>query len=459
MYEKLVIQDLLNIGEEKGLITIRDDTIEYPLINRRYAKTKEELVRAALYVSLIIGNNVDPTHIILERDQIDLAVKNDKGSVKNVYECKPECSSDREFYEAAIQVRTYAVRSNAQKAYIAFNSNGKLVVKEVVIKPKVQIPQASSPQKSSPIVVSTINLKGGVGKTSLTCALAEFLCLNHKKKVLVIDLDPQTNATVVLMGEDKWKEERDDRGLTLAHFFEDRVKRPRDAPSINPKDILVENVSNIGNGIVGLDLLPSSPHFIEFLEEIPSIPARRFGAGSYVTVLKDCLDPIITEKAYDYILIDCPPSLAALTQNGLYISHYYLIPCVPDWLSTYGIPLILRHAWEFSKLHNKTLNCLGIVFCRYRSQVSLHRRTVERYKRLQGQKVSGEPDSPTYPRVFQTIIPETVKAEAAVEPGRRLNTLKQKYGYGNPPLYESYENFTIEFIEVVEEYEKSKQIK
>lgn len=63
-------------------------------------------------------------------------------------------------------------------------------------------------------VVSTINLKGGVGKTSMTIALAEFLSVEHKKKVLLIDLDPQTNATVALMDESTWLT-TDQKGETL----------------------------------------------------------------------------------------------------------------------------------------------------------------------------------------------------------------------------------------------------
>ncbi|HEX8032679.1 MAG TPA: ParA family protein, partial [Ktedonobacterales bacterium] len=65
-----------------------------------------------------------------------------------------------------------------------------------------------------PTVTSIINLKGGVGKTTMTLALAHFLTIEHRKRVLVIDLDPQTNATVCLMPENEWKE-RDESGRTL----------------------------------------------------------------------------------------------------------------------------------------------------------------------------------------------------------------------------------------------------
>jgi len=72
-------------------------------------------------------------------------------------------------------------------------------------------------------VISTINLKGGVGKSTTTVAVAEMMSAEFGKKVLVIDLDPQTNATVMLIGEKKWRK-LNDEGNTLAQLFKDALE-------------------------------------------------------------------------------------------------------------------------------------------------------------------------------------------------------------------------------------------
>ena len=102
-----------------------------------------------------------------------------------------------------------------------------------------------------PVVTSIINLKGGVGKTTLTLALAHYLAGAHNKRVLVIDLDPQTNATIAMVNERRWRE-RDQAGQTLYQLFRDRLEGTR---QFSAREAIIPRVSNVGGGLPGLDLL------------------------------------------------------------------------------------------------------------------------------------------------------------------------------------------------------------
>jgi chromosome partitioning protein len=118
-------------------------------------------------------------------------------------------------------------------------------------------------------VLSFINLKGGVGKTTTAVAVAEMLAQDERKHVLLIDLDPQTNATVTLISEEQWAE-MDKEGRTIAQLFEDRLN-PNNAPKFDIEKAIARRVSTINDGIARLDLLPSSIRLIDLQDRIPSI--------------------------------------------------------------------------------------------------------------------------------------------------------------------------------------------
>ena len=159
-------------------------------------------------------------------------------------------------------------------------------------------------QKSprAPVVISFINLKGGVAKTTTSVAVAEALASLHRKHVLLIDLDPQTNATINLIGEEEWTK-RDKAGLTLAQLFADKLE-PYRKPKFSITDAIVHKASRIDGGISRLDLLPSSIQFIDIQEKLPFI------AMQDVTPLLQC-DPFI---AMTPLLQDVTPLLRILVQ-------------------------------------------------------------------------------------------------------------------------------------------------
>ena len=147
-------------------------------------------------------------------------------------------------------------------------------------------------------IISTINLKGGVGKTQMTVALAEFLAKEHDERVLLIDLDPQTNATVSLMDETAWLR-KDQNGETLLQLFKDKLEK---TSRFNINKAIVKRASNVGGGIRNLDLLPSSLGLIEIQDSLPLIPAGRFYVTSPVTILKEAISAILDD--YNFVLID-----------------------------------------------------------------------------------------------------------------------------------------------------------
>src|SRR5207247_4540170 len=100
-------------------------------------------------------------------------------------------------------------------------------------------------------VLSFINLKGGVGKTTTAVAVAEILAQEERKQVLLVDLDPQTNATVTLISEEQWAE-RDQDGRTIAQLFADKLN-PHDQPKFDVDRAIVRRVSLVNDGIARLD--------------------------------------------------------------------------------------------------------------------------------------------------------------------------------------------------------------
>ena len=265
-------------------------------------------------------------------------------------------------------------------------------------------------------VFATINLKGGVGKTHSTVGLAEAFSGFRKKRVLVIDLDPQTNATVMLIGERRW-EKLNSQEHTLARLFKDALDP--DHPEFDLAKTLQKSVSDVREA-TSIDLIPSSLDLIDVQGRLATIPSGKFYAYNPIDILRRAVRPIIDE--YDIVLIDCPADLSIITLNGLRISNGYIIPTIPDILSTYGIPQIVTRVRDFSKQIGEPIDPLGIVISKYRIQNTLHVNTVKQLKL--------EKDAPC----FATIIPESTPfSDAAAFSGDR--TMKEKYGYKGAELY------------------------
>ena len=279
-------------------------------------------------------------------------------------------------------------------------------------------------------VFSTINLKGGVGKTTTTVAMAEFMSGVMQKRVLVIDLDPQTNATVMMIGEDNWRE-LNEREHTIARLFKDALDP--DNKRFDFDATLQRRVSNVREART-IDLLPSSLDLIDVQDRLATIPSGQFFSVNPIELLWRAVKAHIDD--YDIVIVDCPPNLGIITLNGLRISNGFVIPTIPDVLSTYGIPQILRRVELFSEEIAENIEPLGIVITKYQANSTVHRNTADR---LYARGV---------PHVFDTIIPQANQFSSAAEFGQRM-TLKQKWGYQG--LAEKLEALTEEVVSTLEE--------
>jgi len=258
-----------------------------------------------------------------------------------------------------------------------------------------------------PVITSVINLKGGVGKTTLTVALAHFLALEHRRRVLVIDLDPQTNATVSLIPEHDWKA-RDARGQTLYGLYRDLLDGTR---HFDPREAVVTNVSNV-------DLLPCSLRLISIQDDVTRLAQPGVALSPPVTALRDRISHALTE--YDHVLLDCPPALGVSTQAGLLLSDWFLVPVVPDILSLQGVLPVLDLIETFALRAGRAIAPLGTVVSKFNSRSRLHVRILEEL-RLGSRRG-------LYPTLFATLVPELTPIAESADMSATVRTLRHKYG-------------------------------
>lgn len=263
-------------------------------------------------------------------------------------------------------------------------------------------------------VISFINLKGGVGKTTLLVATAEILAKEYGKKVLVIDLDPQTNATVMLINESKW-ENINSNNRTIHQLFLDEIEGTE---AFNIEESIIRKVSNIGQGIENLHLLPSSIDLIDICDEVAGLNSN----NRIVKILKKQIGRL--DENYDYILVDCPPNLGAITMSGIYLSDAYIVPVIPDALSTYGLNQVIKKinskAREIKRFdENYNIEPLGIIINRYKE----NKPYIGISKGLESQGNDNK-----IPKVFNTKIGVRSQLSKIANLEEDTSTIRKKYG-------------------------------
>lgn len=237
---------------------------------------------------------------------------------------------------------------------------------------------------SRPHIITIVNQKGGTGKSTTAHILGTILA-RQDKKVLVIDLDSRGNLTMCLGFN-----QPDDLPCTIAHLFKGLID---DTFSFQKENYILHSE--------GCDLIPSSI-------QLSGIEPSLANAMSRESLLKRLLSLIQDE--YQYILIDCPPSLGLLTNNALAAANSVLIPVQAHYLSAKGMELLIGTVAKVKRNINPDLDFNGILITMYDGRLRFSKSILSELREACGQHI----------RIYDTMIPQSVKAVENTAEGKSL---------------------------------------
>ena len=226
-------------------------------------------------------------------------------------------------------------------------------------------------------IISVSNQKGGVGKTTTALSLSAALGV-LEKKVLLIDMDPQSNATSGL-GVDSNEASQSSYDLIIGNS--------------KPSDLVIQTSSP------NLDLIPAKIDLVGLEIEIVNKSRREY-------LLKNSLEKI--KEKYDFIVIDCPPSLGLITLNALTCSNSVIIPIQCEYFALEGLGKLLNTIKGVQKVHNPNLSLEGILLTMFDSRLRLSNQVKQDVKKHFGNIV------------FNTIIPRNVSLGEAPSHGESI---------------------------------------
>jgi chromosome partitioning protein len=276
-------------------------------------------------------------------------------------------------------------------------------------------------------LISVINMKGGVGKSTTTVSLAETLALHHRLRVLVIDLDPQTNASIMVGGPERWDQLRENE-RTLDFYFEAYALQAKPKPF---KSLVERKVTDL-IGSPDVDLVAAAPEFrIVERDMIESFVKRGFHI--------DAIQKWICERFaqglrmvlndYDFILIDCPPGISLFAEAALIAADAILVPTIPDYVSRLGLITFRKRALRLINDRRGGDSQLFVVATKYDDGMSLHRSEAQLLADNLG------------PSMFATRIPQHVDIALAAEWSDTPRPFERKYGAMAPIVTRLGEEF------------------
>ena len=206
-------------------------------------------------------------------------------------------------------------------------------------------------RKRNAVVVAIVNMKGGVGKSTITANLGWHSAYMRDKKVLLVDLDPQFNLSQYALGSEGYQEILKKKAPTIYEIFEQTSSSPLSRnESVDPHDAICK-VREWADGSK-LDLVPSR------LDLAWTLKNSSYGKAEHLANFLNSL-----RKSYDLILLDCPPTQSMLTDAAYQSSDFVLIPVKPEFLSTIGLPLLVKSLEDFKLQHRASrIQIAGILF-------------------------------------------------------------------------------------------------
>nr|WP_307990080.1 ParA family protein [uncultured Niameybacter sp.] len=253
-------------------------------------------------------------------------------------------------------------------------------------------------------VLAVVNQKGGVGKSVTTRNLGEALGLQGKK-VLLLDFDPQGSLSIA-SGLDA-----ENLDFTICNLLEQAME---DMPLIHLED----SIYRLGN----VDIIPANI-------ELASLEATLVNAMSREQMLKSVIDEV--EGDYDYVLIDCSPSLGMLTINALTAADSVIIPVTPQYLSARGLELLLKSIVRVKRRLNRALQIEGVLMTMYDKRMKLTREIEDIILEAYQEEIS----------IFGIRIPTSVKMGEAI-----LNQQSILQYAPKNPVSEAYKQLAMEVI-------------
>ena len=233
---------------------------------------------------------------------------------------------------------------------------------------------AASPQrggKAGPVCISVINMKGGVGKTTVAALLGRYASLTLGLKVLAIDLDPQANLSQAFM-RDRYRQFLADKSPSVVELF--KGFRPPSPSKPSPAPLTIDDVviQNTALGGRGLQLIPSR---FDFADQLISAvrPDKHVLANVIAAHFQNA----------DVVLIDCPPTESILTRVSYQASRYLLVPVRPEFFATIGFPLLLDSLEDFKSANRgHAIDVSGVVINNSSYHYSGNRGGPERHRSI-----------------------------------------------------------------------------